>query len=242
MLRIVVSGCTVPIQRPDLPGEFRCHSTVPEIAALVAQGMSTLDTEPFADLFAAGAVYEQPFAGRRTEGREAIVAELTAAGPRARAFGVEKVQVEATLTETGFVLELTVSGRSSRSVVSRGRDGRRRRDHVLSRLPQLFRRFSRRARRVRGLPRRVGREPLGRSRRPLRRRRHHRNALHAPRSPAAEPGPRRAAPPVPGRGAGAAPDQSGQRRRPRDRGSRGAGRGVRPAPARCAARLSSPPT
>src|SRR5947209_7051690 len=65
--------------------------TVPEIAQLVRQGMSTLDTEPFAHLFAADAVYEQPFLGRRTEGREAIVADLTAAGARAHAPGVPRV-------------------------------------------------------------------------------------------------------------------------------------------------------
>jgi ketosteroid isomerase-like protein len=85
--------------------------TVPEIAELVRQGMSTLDTAPFAELFAADAVYELPFLGQRTEGREAIVAKLTAAGSRAREFGVEQVRVEATPAESGFVLELTVSGR-----------------------------------------------------------------------------------------------------------------------------------
>ncbi|WP_370970131.1 nuclear transport factor 2 family protein [Amycolatopsis sp. cg9] len=75
--------------------------------------MSTLDTGPFADLFAADAVYERPFLGLRTEGREAIVAELGAAGARARALGVREAQVTAEVTETGFVLELRVSGHPS---------------------------------------------------------------------------------------------------------------------------------
>lgn len=87
--------------------------TVPEIAALVRAGMSTLDTTPFADLFAADAVYELPFLGQRVEGREAILARLTAAGARAREIGVREAQVAAEVTETGFVLELAVSGRPS---------------------------------------------------------------------------------------------------------------------------------
>lgn len=85
--------------------------TVPEIAALVREGMSALDTSRFAGTFAADAVYELPFLRQRTEGRDAIVAKLTAAGKRAAALGVEEVHVTATLTDTGFVLELSVSGR-----------------------------------------------------------------------------------------------------------------------------------
>lgn len=84
--------------------------TVPEIASLVGQGMSSLDTTPFADLFAADAVYELPFLGQRVEGREAILAHLAAGGARARAIGVEKVQVKTTPAESGFMVELTVSG------------------------------------------------------------------------------------------------------------------------------------
>lgn len=87
--------------------------TVPEIAARVREGMSALDTAPFADLFAADAVYELPFLGQRTEGRDAIVAQLAAGGERARAIGVTEARVEATVTETGFVLELAVSGHPS---------------------------------------------------------------------------------------------------------------------------------
>jgi ketosteroid isomerase-like protein len=87
--------------------------TVPEIAQLVRQGMSTFDTAPFADLFAADAVYELPFLDRRVEGREAIVAALGAAGSRAHALGLPSAQVAVEPTETGFVLELTVAGRPS---------------------------------------------------------------------------------------------------------------------------------
>ncbi|MET8999389.1 hypothetical protein [Amycolatopsis sp. Hca4] len=62
--------------------------TVPEIATAVRTGMSALDVTPFAALFAADAVFEVPFLGRRIEGREAVVAELTAGGDRARAAGL----------------------------------------------------------------------------------------------------------------------------------------------------------
>ncbi|ADJ42117.1 hypothetical protein AMES_0289 [Amycolatopsis mediterranei S699] len=84
--------------------------TVPEIAALVRSGLSTLDVAPFASLFAADAVYEVPFLGERIEGREAVVATLTAGGVRARAAGLTKAQVTTTLAESGFVVELVVSG------------------------------------------------------------------------------------------------------------------------------------
>ncbi|WP_103354972.1 nuclear transport factor 2 family protein [Amycolatopsis sp. CA-128772] len=84
--------------------------TVPEVAALVAKGLSTLDTTPFADLFAADAVYELPFLGERIEGRDAVVTALAAGGVRARAFGLTKAQVTTTLTESGFAVELVVSG------------------------------------------------------------------------------------------------------------------------------------
>ncbi|SEF30760.1 Ketosteroid isomerase-related protein [Amycolatopsis pretoriensis] len=87
--------------------------TVPEIAARVREGMAKLDTAPFADLFAADAVYELPFLGQRTEGREAIVAMLNAGGERARGIGVTNAQVDVTTTETGFVLELAVAGHPS---------------------------------------------------------------------------------------------------------------------------------
>ncbi len=87
--------------------------TVPEIARLVRLGMSTVDTGPFADLFAADAVYERPFLGLRTEGRDAIVAELRAAGARAHALGVREAQVAIEVTETGFVVELAVAGHPS---------------------------------------------------------------------------------------------------------------------------------
>lgn len=86
--------------------------TVSEIAALVRSGLSTLDVAPFAALFAADAVYEVPFLGQRIEGRDAVVATLTAGGVRARAAGLTKAQVTTTFTDSGlgFVVELVVSG------------------------------------------------------------------------------------------------------------------------------------
>ncbi|MEV4051461.1 nuclear transport factor 2 family protein [Amycolatopsis sp. NPDC049688] len=84
--------------------------TVPEVAALVVEGLSGLDVTPFAALFAADAVYEMPFAGERVEGRDAVVAVLAGGGVRARDFGLTKAQVTTTLTESGFVVELAVSG------------------------------------------------------------------------------------------------------------------------------------
>ncbi len=84
--------------------------TVPEIAAQVRAGLSVLDAAPFAGLFAADAVYEVPFLGHRIEGRDAVVATLDAGGVRARAVGLTKAQVTTTLTDSGFVVELVVSG------------------------------------------------------------------------------------------------------------------------------------
>ncbi|WIX87105.1 nuclear transport factor 2 family protein [Amycolatopsis sp. DG1A-15b] len=84
--------------------------TVPEIADLVRAGLSTLDATPFASLIAAGAVYEVPFLGHRIEGRDAVVATLLAGGVRARAAGLTEAQVTTTLTDSGFVVELVVSG------------------------------------------------------------------------------------------------------------------------------------
>ena len=84
--------------------------TVPEIAALVREGMSSLDVAPFADHLAADVVFEMPFSGLRIEGREAVVAALTDGGVRARAAELTKAQVTTTLTDSGFVLELAVSG------------------------------------------------------------------------------------------------------------------------------------
>ncbi|RSM41873.1 hypothetical protein DMA12_23280 [Amycolatopsis balhimycina DSM 5908] len=84
--------------------------TVSEIAELVRRGMSSLDTAPFADLFAAEAVFEMPFTGLRIEGREAIQRALEGGGARARAAGLTKAQVTITLTDSGFVVELVVSG------------------------------------------------------------------------------------------------------------------------------------
>jgi len=87
--------------------------TVSEIARLVRQGMETIDTRPLADLFAADAVYELPFTQHRVEGREAILAALTAAGARGRAYGLEKTQVKVTETATGLVVELVAEGRTA---------------------------------------------------------------------------------------------------------------------------------
>jgi len=47
--------------------------------------METIDTTPFAALFAADAVYELPFLSQRVEGRDAILSTLAAGGVRARA-------------------------------------------------------------------------------------------------------------------------------------------------------------
>lgn len=99
-------------------------STVSEIAASVREGMSALDTAPFGDFFAPDAVYELPFLGRRIEGREAIVAALDAGGARARALGVREAQVSSEVTETGFVLELAVSGHPSSVGIVTVVDGR----------------------------------------------------------------------------------------------------------------------
>jgi ketosteroid isomerase-like protein len=86
--------------------------TVSEISQLVAQGMSALDVTPMADVFAAGAVYELPFLGHRVEGRAAILAALAAGGDRARALGLEKVQVTTRDSADGFVIELVAEGRN----------------------------------------------------------------------------------------------------------------------------------
>ncbi|WP_240521415.1 nuclear transport factor 2 family protein [Amycolatopsis vastitatis] len=84
--------------------------TVPEIAALVREGMSSLDAAPFAGHLAADVVFEMPFSGLRIEGREAVVATLTDGGVRARAAGLTHAEVTTTLTDSGFVVELVVSG------------------------------------------------------------------------------------------------------------------------------------
>ena len=84
--------------------------TVSEIADLVRAGMSALDVTPFAELFAADAVFEVPFLGQRIEGREAVVATLRAGGVRARAAGLTKAQITTTLADSGFVVEVVVSG------------------------------------------------------------------------------------------------------------------------------------
>ncbi|MFC5092953.1 nuclear transport factor 2 family protein [Amycolatopsis plumensis] len=84
--------------------------TVSEVAELVRDGLSALDVTPFAGLFAADAVYEVPFLGERIEGRDAVVATLAAGGVRARSAGLTKAQVTTTLAESGFVVELVVSG------------------------------------------------------------------------------------------------------------------------------------
>ncbi|GAA4542489.1 nuclear transport factor 2 family protein [Amycolatopsis samaneae] len=90
--------------------------TVSEIAQLVRQGMESIDASPMAELFAENAVYEFPFneAGtpQRIEGRDAIMATLTAGGVRARQLGLAKVQVTTHLTDSGFVIELVAEGSS----------------------------------------------------------------------------------------------------------------------------------
>ncbi len=87
--------------------------SVSEIAQLVRQGMEKIDPEPFAGLFAADAVYEFPFAGHRVEGRDAIVAALTAGGARGRALGLEKTHVTTTESASGLVIELVAEGRTA---------------------------------------------------------------------------------------------------------------------------------
>jgi ketosteroid isomerase-like protein len=86
--------------------------TVSEIAALIRTGMETIDTTPFAALFAADAVYELPFLGLRHQGRDEILATLAAGGVRARALGLEKTEVTVSLMDGGFMIELVASGRT----------------------------------------------------------------------------------------------------------------------------------
>lgn len=87
--------------------------TVSELAQLVGQAMETLDPTLLKDAFAADAVYELPFLGERIEGRDAILATLTAGGDRARAIGLTKTQVTVTPTADGFAIELVASGRTA---------------------------------------------------------------------------------------------------------------------------------
>ncbi|MFI5605601.1 nuclear transport factor 2 family protein [Amycolatopsis sp. NPDC051903] len=88
------------------------NRTVSEISQVFARSMVNLDPAPLADFFAADAVYELPFQGHRVEGREAILATLTAAGARGRTLGLEKVQVSSRETADGLAVELTVEGRN----------------------------------------------------------------------------------------------------------------------------------
>jgi len=90
--------------------------TVPEIADLVRTGMETIDTTPFAALFAADAVYELPFLSQRVEGRDAILSTLAAGGVRARALGLEKTEVTVRFMDSGFMIELVASGRTPSGV------------------------------------------------------------------------------------------------------------------------------
>ena len=84
--------------------------TVPEIAALGREGLSSLDAAPFADVLAAGVVFEMPFSGLRIEGREAVLQAFAGGKTRAQAAGLTKAQVTTTLTDSGLVVELVVSG------------------------------------------------------------------------------------------------------------------------------------
>jgi ketosteroid isomerase-like protein len=84
--------------------------TVPEIAAVVSEGMSSLDAAPFAGHLAADVVFEMPFSGLRIEGREAVLQAFAGGRTRAQAAGLTKAQVTTTLTDSGFVVELVVSG------------------------------------------------------------------------------------------------------------------------------------
>ncbi|GAA3585409.1 hypothetical protein GCM10022222_82470 [Amycolatopsis ultiminotia] len=86
--------------------------TVSEISKVVADAMRNLDATPMSDVLAADAVYELPFAGQRVEGRGEILAALAGGGERARALGVENVQVSTQETADGFAVELVVEGRS----------------------------------------------------------------------------------------------------------------------------------
>jgi ketosteroid isomerase-like protein len=86
--------------------------TVSEIAELIRAGMETIDTTPFAELFAADAVYELPFQGSRVAGRDAILSALAAGGARARALGLEKTEVTVRFVDGGFMIELVASGRA----------------------------------------------------------------------------------------------------------------------------------
>ncbi|MFJ1762513.1 nuclear transport factor 2 family protein [Amycolatopsis sp. NPDC088138] len=88
--------------------------TVPEIVEVVRHAMETVDASALSDVFAEDAVYELPFRSERIEGRDAILAALTAGGVRGRALGLEKTEVTVTSSATGFVLELVAVGRTFR--------------------------------------------------------------------------------------------------------------------------------
>ncbi|WP_033290917.1 nuclear transport factor 2 family protein [Amycolatopsis jejuensis] len=86
--------------------------TVSEVAASVAQALSSFDPAPLATVLADDAVYETPFTGDRAEGRDAVLSTLAAGSTRARAIGLEKVQVTTTETADGFAVELIAEGRN----------------------------------------------------------------------------------------------------------------------------------
>ncbi|MFB9924505.1 nuclear transport factor 2 family protein [Amycolatopsis halotolerans] len=89
--------------------------TVSEVAEIVANALSAFDAAPFADVLAEDAVYEIPFTGHRSAGRDAVLATLGAGSTVAARIGLEKVEVTTTETADGFAVELVAEGRNPHS-------------------------------------------------------------------------------------------------------------------------------
>lgn len=84
--------------------------SVSEVAEIVANALSALDATPLADVLAEDAVYEVPFTGHRSVGRDAVLATLGAGSAVAARIGLEKVEVTTTETADGFAVELVAEG------------------------------------------------------------------------------------------------------------------------------------
>ncbi|GAB3357009.1 nuclear transport factor 2 family protein [Amycolatopsis echigonensis] len=86
--------------------------TVSEVAEIVANALSAVDAAPLADVLAEDAVYEIPFTGHRSAGRDAVLATLGAGSAVAARIGLGKVEVTTTETADGFAVELVAEGRN----------------------------------------------------------------------------------------------------------------------------------
>ncbi|MYW97227.1 hypothetical protein G3I59_43090 [Amycolatopsis rubida] len=86
--------------------------TVSEVAEIVANALSAFDAASLADVLAEDAVYEIPFTGHRSTGRDAVLATLGAGSTVATRIGLEKVEVTTTETAAGFAVELVAEGRN----------------------------------------------------------------------------------------------------------------------------------